>query len=123
MNFMLADVDANPALFAGGFLLVIWILLMVLAIAWLLLPFLILSSLKRLREELIVANKLAVEQITRTVGMTTLIEKLAAEQQVATAGGQEVTNQHLQNIFDAQKRTNQMLDWGADLAAKKTAQP
>lgn len=119
MNFVLAEMDAVPALFAGGIGLVIVIFLVVLWLAWLLLPFLILSSLKKLREEVIKADArahaIAQENIRATKALSSAL--------VAVAELQQATNQHLQSLFGAHVRTNQMLDWGADLAAKKTAQP
>ena len=114
---MIADVD--PTTVAGGvfglFGLVIAVLALILAIAWLLLPFLILSSLRDVRAEIEASNKLAAEQIRGTKTLATALESLASEQQI--------TNQHLQNLFDAANRANQLLDWGAETAARHLPPP
>ena len=115
--FFLGDVDPAAAAFGafGVAGVLIAIFAFVLAVAWLLLPFLILSSLGKLRDEIRYLSALTLEQKNAVEASKTSQASQVAEQQA--------TNQHLQNLFDAATRGNQLLDWGAQTAAQHLPPP
>lgn len=112
---MIADLDSAFPFLAGGVGLVLMVLALFLSITWLLLPFLILSSLGKVRAEIETSNKLAEEQIRGTKTLLTALANLAGEQ--------AVTNQHLQNLYAAADRAEDLLEWGAQAAARHLPTP
>lgn len=116
---MIADAQAplDALVAAGGIVgLIIGVFLLVLAIAWLLLPFLLLSALKELRNE-VAATRRTLE------GIQAASSQYAGEQAERQARLLAATNEHLQNLFDAATRTNAILDWGAQTAAQHLPPP
>lgn len=122
--------DASDAVLAGGVGIVGLILAslsIVLAILWLIFPFIVMSSLGKIRNELGKTrneientNNLLQQQLRGLNSLRDTLAAAAAENAAASAAQSKATNTQLQQIFDAHARTNQLLDWAADLAAKKT---
>ena len=147
---ILAESDILPAI-GGTVGIIVFLFLLALSIAWLLLPFLILASLGKIRESIATTNRLLESQsqiqqsirialdiesqrheaIHRSVASETssLLDRhlqTALEQRAvldAAALQNEVAIAQGKAILDAHARTNELLTWGANLAAKKAAPP